>query len=274
MNIVMSGHLGLIGSSLSKRLQAEGHSITKTFDKKDGTPLDTISEYSPEEEIDLFIHAAAHCKINQSITDPERDFQSNVVGTHKVFEFCRKNKVPKVINFSTSRVLSPERNPYTAGKLFGEELCDAYSRCYGLDFVIVRPSTVYGPFMDTTRRLTHIFITNALEGRDLEIYGDPKTKTLDFTYVDDFVDATMLAMAQRNESFDISGNQETNVYTLAKFIIEHTNSNSKIKILPPEYEQPQKVRLDTSKIRALGYTPKVSLEEGMKRTIDWYRENI
>ena len=139
----------------------------------------------------------------------------------------------------------------------------------------MRPSTVYGPFWDWTRRLMHIFITNALEGKDIEILGNPETKTLDFTYVEDFVDGVILAInhPKWNKEYNISGEEEFNIYELAKFIIENTGNKSKIIIKDAEIAQPQKVNLDLEEIKNLGYSKKVPLKEGVIKTIDWYKKN-
>ena len=120
----------------------------------------------------------------------------------------------------------------------------------------------------------HKFIVNAIEGKDLEIFGDPTKKTLDFTYINDFVDATMLAIKQTNKEFDISGGDEFNVYNLAQYIIKETESKSKIKVLPGEKAQPQKVKLDLSAIKSLGYKPKFNNLEGTKIAINWYKNFI
>jgi nucleoside-diphosphate-sugar epimerase len=125
--------------------------------------------------------------------------------------------------------LNKEKNPYTASKLYGEELCKSYKDSFGIDYLIIRPSTVYGPQWDETRRLMHIFIVNALENRDLVIYGDPDTKTLDFTYVSDFIDGVLLAMkGEWNKEYNISGSEEFKVFELAKTIVRLTKSKSKI----------------------------------------------
>ena len=275
MNIAMSGHEGLIGHFLKERLEKEGHKFVLLIDKRSGTSLADISKMVPSEKIDLFIHAAAHCKINQGIENPELDNVNNATGTFEVLEFCRKNKIPKILFFSSSRVLSKEKNPYTASKIYGEELCKGYQQCYGIDYIIIRPSTVYGPFWDLTRRLVHIFITDALESKDLVIYGKPETKTLDFTYIDDFVSATLLALkGSWNMEYDISGEEEYNIYNLAEFIIKNTGSASKIKVLDAEIAQPQEVRVDISAIKNLGYKPEYSVEQGILKTIEWYRNYL
>jgi nucleoside-diphosphate-sugar epimerase len=269
MNIAMTGHEGLIGYFLKERLEKEGHKFVLLIDKRNGKSLSELKNMVPSEKIDMFIHAAAHCKINQDIANPELAHTNNSEGTFNALEFCRKQKIPKIVFFSSSRVLSKEKNPYTASKIYGEELCKGYKQCYGIDYLI------YGPFWDMTGRLIHIYITNALEGKDLMVYGDPKTKTLDFTYIDDFVSGVMLAMnGSWNREYDISGSGEYNIYNLAEFIIKNTDSKSKIQVLEAEKAQPQKVCLDISAINGLGYKPKHSVEQGVLKTIDWYKQYL
>lgn len=276
MNIILTGNKGLIGTFLEKRLKEEGHKIVMGIDIRDGKNILNISDFEVKDKVDLVIHTAAHCKINQSVTSPGITHLNNVDGTFQVLEFCRKNKIPKIVSFSSSRVLNKEKNSYTASKLYGEELCKGYHDSYGIDYLIIRPSTIYAPFWDETKRLMHLFVTNALAGKDLEIYGDPKTKTLDFTYIDDFVDGVMLAInnPEWNKEYNISGNDEANIYELAKFIIQETGSNSKIKLYDSEIAQPQQVKVDTSAIEKIGYSPKIKLQEGVRRTISWYKNYL
>ncbi len=275
MKTILTGDKGLIGSFLKQRLEKEGHEIVGV-DLREGKNIKNIGEQNIGFPVDMMIHAAAHCKINQSIENPQITYENNVEGMFNVLEFCRKNKIPKIVFFSSSRILSKEKNPYTSAKIYGEELCKAYCDCYGIDYIIIRPSTVYGPFWDETQRLMHIFITNALNGKDLKVYGDPRTKTLDFTYIGDFIDATMLAInnSEWNKEYNVSGEEETNIYELARFILDNTGSASRIVIEKEEIAQPQQVRLDLSEIRKIGYSPKVNLQEGVKKTINWYREYL
>jgi len=272
MNIILTGHSGLIGSYLKKRLEQEGHKIVLDIDKREGKEV-AILEDLKLPNIDMVIHAAAICKINRCIENPGLAY-NNGLDTYRVLEFCRKNKVRKIVYFSSSRVLSKEKNPYTASKIYGEELCKAYKDCYGIEYVIIRPSTVYGPALDKTKRLMHLFIVNALLNKDLEVYGDPETKTLDFTYVEDFVDGVMLAIKNKewNKEYNISGEGESNIKELAEFIINETDSKSQIKIKDAEIAQPQKVNLDLSEIKNLGYCPKISLKEGVKKNIEVYKK--
>jgi nucleoside-diphosphate-sugar epimerase len=272
MKIGISGYKGLIGKFLEKRLIEEGHEIVLRIDVQDNWDVKDLKDRKLLGEMDLFIHCAALCKINKTIEDPRKGFR-NAEDTFSVLEFCRKNNVKKVMYFSSSRVLSSERNPYTAGKLFGEDLCKAYKDCYDIDYIIIRPSTVYGPTEDRTNRLMNIFITNALNGEDLKILGDPNTKTLDFTYVEDFVDGIILTLsAGWNKEYNISGGEEVKVLDLARFIIKETGSDSKIIIRDAEIAQPQKVHLDLSDIKKLGYNPKVDLWQGVLKNIDYLKK--
>lgn len=276
MNITMTGEKGLIGSFLKERLEIEGHKIVMGCDLRDGKNILDMKDLKLDERVDLVAHCAAHCKINQAVKNPENSHVNDANGTFSVLEFCRKNSIPRIVNFSSSRVLSKERNPYTAAKIYGEELCKGYNDSYGIDYLIIRPSTVYAPVWDDTKRLMHIFITNALQNKDLEIYGNPKTKTLDFTYIDDFVDGVMLAINDKewNKEYNISGGQEYNLYKLAQFIIKETGSKSNIVVKNAEIAQPQKVNTDISEIRKLGYTPRINVEEGARRCIKFYREDM
>jgi UDP-glucose 4-epimerase len=187
-------------------------------------------------------------------------------------EFCRKNGIPKIIFTSSSRILSEEKNPYTASKIYGEEICKAYCQCYGINYVIIRPSTVYGPFDDETHRLVDIFIRNAMQGKDLEIYGD-ETKTLDFTYIDDFVSGILLAMNERNKEFDIATGKGVNVSYVADLIIKEVGKGKKT-FKGAEIAQPQHVEVDISEISKRCYMPQISIEEGIRRTVEWYLKNI
>ena len=101
---------------------------------------------------------------------------------------------------------------------------------------------------------------------DLIIYGD-KDKTLDFTYVDDFIEGVMLSLKKWNEDYDIAGNDEAKLIDVANEVISQTKSLSKIRFESPETEQPQKVNIDISKIKSLGYNPQVKIKEGISRCL-------
>ncbi|MFH1607869.1 MAG: NAD-dependent epimerase/dehydratase family protein [archaeon] len=272
MRFVMTGHKGLIGSFLFKRLVDEGHEPVLLIDKRDGKNIVDMDKFELSQPVDVMIHLAAFCKINQSIENPDLPFENNVVGTYKVLEFCRKNKIPKIVFTSSSRVLSKEKNPYTASKIYGEELVKSYCQCYGIDYVIIRPSTVYGPFNDFSKRLIDIFCLNALQGKELKITRE-RDSTLDFTYIDDFVEGMLICMKEKNEEYDISFGKGVSVSYVADLIISLAGRGEK-RFYSVEIAQPQEVELDISKIKKLGYETKVGIEEGVRRTFEWYKDNL
>ncbi|MFA6065537.1 MAG: NAD(P)-dependent oxidoreductase [archaeon] len=272
MNFVLTGHKGLIGSFLLKRLQSEGHKAVLLVDLRESKNILDMGKTKLNEKADVCIHLASFCKINKIIENPSLGFENNSRGTEEVLEFCRKNNIPKIVFTSSSRVLSAEKNPYTATKLYGEELVKGYSQCYGMEYVIIRPSTVYGPFNDETKRLMDIFILNALNGEELKIFGK-ENKTLDFTYIDDFIDGVILAMKQKNKTYDLSAGKGVKVSYVADLIIKLVGQGKK-GFYPQEIAQPQEVELDISAIKKIGYFPKITMEEGIKKTVDWYKENL
>lgn len=270
MRYLITGHRGLIGSHLKERLDKENECIM-AIDKRNGQDVNDLA-YVDDIKADMMFHFGAQCKINQAIQRPIIQHRNNAEGTFNVLEFCRRNKIPKIMFASSSRVLSKERNPYVAGKIYGEELCKAYHECYGLEYIIIRPSTVYGPCYDETGRALHNFVVQALRNEEITIYGD-KDKTLDYTFISDFIDGVMLSMYQWNTDYNISGSEECKVSDVAERIIRYAESSSKIIYKSAEIAQPQQVHVDTTKIDNLGFRPKVRIAEGIKLMVDWYKSH-
>lgn len=272
MRYVISGYLGLVGSSLKKRLDNLGHECVYAVDLRSGTDIRHMNE---SHSADIFFHLGAFCKINESIKDPSLPFEHNVVGTQKVLDYCVKNKIPKIVFTSSTRVLYPNKNPYVASKIFCEELIKGYTECYGIDHSIVRLSTVYHGFDDKTGRLIDIWMRAVLNDEPLKIYGD-ENKTLDFSYTDDVVDGLLLASKEKNSIYDIASGESHLLGDVASEIIamhyRYTGKTGKIIYSKPELAQPQEVQVDISKIKDLGYKPKVGIMEGLNRTYLFYKK--
>jgi nucleoside-diphosphate-sugar epimerase len=151
-------------------------------------------------------------------------------------------------------------------------MCKGYKDSYGLEYLIIRPSTVYGGgFHDITSRLMTEWIIAGLKNKEIPIYGK-EGKTLDFTYVSDFCDGVMLTIPEINKEYNISGGKERRLIDLADLIVKETGGGY-IRWHDVEKAQPQKVNVDISEIKKLGYKPKISLEEGVRRTVNWYKDN-
>ena len=261
-NYYITGHLGQIGRELKKRLDKNNYKCIGASDKKSNTKLQIKGLSSNS----IFFHLAANCVIRKIITYPYLAFLNSEI-TYYYMQLCRRSD-SKFIYFSSSRVLSKEKNAYTASKLYGEELCKAYKQCYNIDYLIIRPSTVYGG-KDDTVRLIERWIRNAKKGKDLVIFGD-KNKTLNFTHINDFLDALMIILknGKWNEEYNIFGFEEK-VINVAKEIIKQTKSKSKIVYKLSEIAQPQKVSGYDKKLTKLGYKPKIKIKEGIRKTLEY-----
>ena len=238
MKYIITGHKGLIGSSLKNKLDNLKYKCVKSIDLRENENTKDLKNLKIKANI--VFHLADNCKINKCIKNPNLSFE-NVNGIYSVLEMCRKNNIKKIVYFSSSRILGIEKNPYIAGKIYGEELIKAYNKCYGIEYIIIRPSAVYGG-NDKTKRLIEIWLNNAIEEEDLEIYGN-SSKTLSFTYITDFINNIIKCLNKDwNKEYNIAGKEEE-LLKVAKEIIKQTNSKSKIIFKHKEIEQPQKVNI-------------------------------
>lgn len=272
MRFIITGQKGLIGEHLKKELDKE-HECVLAIDKRYGEHLSDLDKY--DIKADIFFHLASFCKINEGTKNPDRIFEDNVAGVSNALEYCRTNGIKKFVFFSSSRVLAREENPYTSSKKYGERLCEAYRQCYGIEYLIVRPSTIYGEHDDLTGRLITNWIQQAIKGETLEIYGN-EYKTLDFTYISDFNDGIKILLDNwgmtKNKAFDISGEEEVKLVDLAAIIGDELNKVIKYEFTLPEIAQPQRISIDISQMKAFGYEPKIKLKEGVKRMCAYYKK--
>ena len=242
MKILVTGHKGLIGQRIYERLKLF-HDVTG-WDREDrGIYYKFYTEHCEPKPIkyDLVIHCAANCIIRDIIEDPELAAE-NVHVTQNLMELIRDTGCKKIVMFSSSRVEHDDMNPYTAGKKYAENLTEAYNECYGIEYLIVRPETVWG-MNDNPVRVIPRWIKQALNNEKITVYGN-KNKTLPPIYVDDFVDAFMGYFndwkTHKNSTVKIAGKHIT-VGEIIKIIKHLTNSKSKVKFTSAELSQPQEM---------------------------------
>src|SRR6476620_2892675 len=236
-----------------------------------------------------YVFHMAALRINACAASPRDGFDVMLKSTFEVAELCKKHKVKKVIYSSSASVYglaehfpTPETdNPYNnqtfygAAKMWGEQLFRSYKFMYGLDYVALRYFNAYGPRMDSDGKYTEVMIKWLDCIRDEKnplIYGDGST-TMDFVYVKDIAKSNIAALQAdvTDEAFNIGNCEETSLKELLAVLLKVNHSN-----LTPEFRaensiNPVSRRLaDISKAKEmLGFTPTVSLEEGMKELTDW-----
>ena len=245
---------------------------------------------------DIVIHAAAIAGIDTVIMRPTNTMRVNMIGTANVLEAARIHDIrDRIIDFSTSEVfgsmafkVTEEMNTiagsagearwtYAVSKLAGEHLCMAYFKEFGLPTVSVRPFNVYGPGQ-TGEGALQIFIKRALKNEDISIFGDGN-QIRAWCYVDDFIDG--LARCIENpmaigHSFNI-GNARAVVttYGLAQTVCRVLNSTSKIVFKPPlSADIELRIPSVEKALSILGFSAKIDLEEGIRRTAVWIDKNL
>jgi len=258
-----------------------------------GDVLDECLAITATRNCNVIVHFAANTGVGPSVEDPRFDCMVNVLGTFNYLEAARINRVSRFIFASSGapageveppihEELPPHPvSPYGASKLAGEGYCSAYFNTFGIDTVMLRFGNVYGPGSRHKSSVVAKFIRQAMEGKTLEIYGDG-TQTRDFIYVDDLIEAVMLAAATSDiggEAFQIASNKETTVGKMAEELVDilRIKGVSNIKLFNGEKRLGDVARnfSDTSKAGSLlGWESKINLTEGLSMTVEYFLKDI
>jgi|MTBAKSStandDraft_2_1061841.scaffolds.fasta_scaffold03151_12 UDP-glucose 4-epimerase len=258
-----------------------------------GDILDEPLAFKLTEGMDIIVHLAANTGVAPSVKNPRFDCVTNVIGTLNYLEAARLNKVNRFVFASSGapageceppihEELPPHPvSPYGASKLAGEGYCSAYFRTFGVETVALRFSNVYGPLSTMKDSVVAKFIKRILDGKDMEIYGDG-SQTRDFIYIDDLIRALLSAADESRaggETFQIATAKETSVSELADSLIAIFKEYDATRSIEINYSEPRVGDVkrnfsDTTKARTLlGWSPAVPLEDGLRRTINWFMEN-
>ncbi len=234
------------------------------------------------------INFAAETHVDRSIMDPDAFIWTNVVGTRVLLEAARDLEVERYLQVSTDEVygdvVAPRRSseddpvrprsPYAASKASGDLMVGAYHVTYGLPALITRGANTYGPYQ-YPEKLLPLFITNALDGLPLPVYGDG-LQVRDWLFVEDHCAAiaTVLERGQPGEIYNVAAENERPNREVIDHLVELIGCDrSLIRHVPDRPGHDRRYALQIDKMKALGWRPRVSFEEGLERTVRWYQEN-
>jgi nucleoside-diphosphate-sugar epimerase len=306
--VLVTGGAGFIGSNVVDALLADGSYVVRVLDsfatgrrenlahcldavelvEGDLRDVETVEE--AVEDVQLILHEAALPSVSRSVKAPVTTSAVNVEGTLKLLSAARRSGVRRVVFASSSSVygdgcdlpkietMQPwPMSPYAVTKLAGEHFCRVFSDIYGLETVALRYFNVFGPRQDPTSQYSGViakFITCALEGAPYVVYGDG-TQSRDFSFIDNVVRANLLALTAPRATGEV-----LNIACGKRVTLMHMMNtlNSLVgRDVPIEYAAPRPgevLHSQASIARAadvLGYAPVVDFEDGLARTLAWYR---
>jgi len=280
---------------------------TYRFIKGDICDAALVDEIFSGEVIDTVVHFAAESHVDRSITGPAEFVQTNIVGTFTLLESARHHWLekklvggqPVFLHVSTDEVYGSlgetglfrettaydPRSPYSASKASSDHLANAYFHTYGVPVMITNCSNNYGPYQFPEKLIPLIF-HNCLEGRKLPVYGDGK-QIRDWLYVGDHCQAIVevLEKGSVGHCYNIGGNNEKENIEVVKLVCDildeklgllpsGASRRSLITFVTDRLGHDRRYAIDSSKIQdTVGWQPKVTFEEGIRMTIDWYLDN-
>ncbi len=239
--------------------------------------------------VEAVVHFAAESHVDRSIDDAAPFINTNVLGTQVMLDAARKAGVKRFVHVSTDEVygalgeegqftettpLQP-RSPYAASKAAGDLLAQTYWETHKLPVMVVRPSNNYGPYQ-FPEKFIPVMVTNLVEGRKVPVYGRGEN-VRDWLYVEDCCRGigTVLDRGQPGEVYNIGGESERHNIDVVKLVVKQMGLGEEtVEYVPDRPGHDFRYALDNAKIqRELGWRPETKFEDGLSRTVDWYREH-
>jgi dTDP-glucose 4,6-dehydratase len=302
MRVLVTGAAGFIGSHFA-RLAAERGDEVVVLDKLtySGNPanLEGIEHEFLQGDIcdpeavasaaagcEAIVNFAAETHVDRSIMGPAEFIQTDVAGTQVLLDWARATGI-RYVQVSTDEVygdleaggrsreddpLRPS-SPYSASKAGGDLQVLAYARTYGVNASITRGANTYGP-NQYPEKLVPLFVTNALDGEPLPVYGDGK-QVREWLHVDDHAAAVDLVLrkGRSGEVYNVGGEEHENLELTRRILALTGAGDTLVRHVEDRPGHDRRYALDDTKLRALGWSPARSLDDGLAATVDWYREN-
>jgi len=312
MKILVTGCAGFIASKVSELLLKRGDKIIGvdnlndaydvnlkkwrleqlfkfdkfTFHKTDITNLSQLEKIFTQNTFDAIINLAARVGVRTSLENPWVYIDTNITGTLNLLELCRKYNIKKFVFASTSSIYGKTDlpfiedkktdcpiSPYAASKKGAEAICYTYHYLYGIDISIPRYFTVYGPAGRPD--MSYFIFTKKINNDEIiSVYGGGFQQR-DFTYIDDIAQGTIAALKLLGyQIINLGSDHPVKLKYIIKLIEENLNKKAKINYLPKHPADVSATWADINKAKELlSWEPKVEIEEGIKGTVDWLKEN-
>jgi dTDP-glucose 4,6-dehydratase len=236
---------------------------------------------------DVVVNFAAETHVDRSIHGPQDFIITNVVGTQTILDACLRHQVARTVHIGTDEVYGSidtgswtenepllPNSPYSAAKAAAEMLVRAYYVTYGLNVSSTRCSNNYGPYQ-FPEKVVPLFVTNLIDGGKVPLYGDGMN-VRDWLHVDDHCRGIAIVMAKgkAGESYNIGGGLELNNRELTERVLAAMGADwSSVQPVDDRKGHDRRYSVDDSKVRALGYAPQHSFDEGLTETVAWYQAN-
>ena len=301
MRVLIAGGAGFLGSYLAERFVADEYGVhildnfasglkSNIENIRDKITLleDDVTTFRTNERYDIIVNFASRASRVEWENHPVDVALSNAIGSKNLIELALSCNALYVYASSSEVygdpivIPTPEdyvgcvsttgsRSPYDEGKRFGDAITKAYERQYGLRNIIIRFFNTYGPRMrggDFYGRVIDRFIEQAMHNEPITVYGDG-SQTRSFTYVSDTIDGVITAITKGKvgEIYNIGNDSETSIVDLAKLVRNLAKSASEIQFKDLPENDPKRRAADITKMRKLGWEPKISLEEGITNII-------
>ena len=302
MRIIVTGGLGFIGSHIVNRYLSDGHRVfiidseEETSNKSRINWSDNVTLIPKRIEdvdfmtwhpgiIDLVINSAAETHVDYSFDRPMDFINANIIGLHKLVQFCIMSKTP-IVHLSTDEVIGTGEdlyedsmlkptNPYAFTKCAGENLLHAYGYCSDLNWKVVRLNNIYGK-MQFPDKLIPKFIYHIEDGDKLPLHGNGE-QTRNFLNVSDFVDALEIVIEKGEDKniYNVSTDEEYPIIEVTRMICESMdiNFNDVVEYVEDRPFNDPCYHSKSDKLRKLGWKPKYTLKGYLSELVDWYKNN-